>query len=209
MREWCETRLSALGCFLSPARFTRNLMTHFRVPFLICVCIWLFASLAWSPVFETATDDRQLLHHVLRGIAFGLVMALHFSTAASCIRRRFTLPLWGVIAAGCVGLVLGALTGSAYPTAERVLTLTSLLVCVVASCWTRNPLLSLIKVAVWFVLCFVTVFFLTFFFMGLGSGLATIISVIGGPLYLMGMAYLLAPWLFLGGLPFGDEDFLA
>ena len=209
MREWCETRLSALGRFLSPVRFTQNLMTHFRVPFVVCVTIWLFASFAWTQVFETDPADRRLLHHVLRGIAFGLVMALHFSTAASCIRRRFTLPLWAVIATGCVGMGLGALTGSAYPAAERVLTLTSLLVCVVASCWTRNPLLSMIKVSVWFALCFVTVFFLTFFFMVLGSGLATIISVIGGPLYLMGMAYLLAPWLFLGGLPFGDEDLLA
>ena len=209
MRACLGAWLSALGRFLSPARFSRNLMTHFRVPFVICVGLWLYASFACTPVFNTAPADRQLLHHVLRRIAFGLVMALHFSTAASCIRRKFTLPVWGVIAAGCVGMGLGALTGDAYLKAERVLTLASLLVCVVVSCWTRNPLLSLIKVAVWFALCFVTVCFLTFFFMGLVSGLATIIPVIGGPLYLMGMAYLLAPWLFLGGLPFGDEDFRA
>lgn len=209
MREWCETRLSALGRFLSPVRFTQNLMTHFRVPFVVCVTIWLFASFAWTQVFETDPADRELLHHVLRGIAFGLVMALHFSTAASCIRRRFTLPLWAVIATGCVGMGLGALTGSAYPAAERVLTLTSLLACVVASCWTRNPLLSLIKVAVWFTLCFVTVFFLTFAFIGILAGLAVFTHVNAGPLYMMSMAYLLAPWLFLGGLPFGDESFRA
>lgn len=210
MQRRFDAGRKALGRFFSRGRLCRNICVHFLVPYAICTTLWLFTALAWEPLFETALPDRQMLHHMLRRIAFALVMALHFSTAASCLRRRFCLPLWGVIAAACAGLALGAWTGDTYAKAEAALTLVSLLVCVVITCWTRNPLLSLIKVTLWFTLCFLAVFVLTIAGLLALSGIYTALypNYLLPRLYLMGMAYQLAPLLFLGGLPFGDENFM-
>ena len=148
---------------------------------------------------EPVTTLEQVLLHLYTG----LVMALFFATAGSCLQRRFGLGFRWVIGLTCIGVALWALS------AESRLALAALLVCIVVSCWRRNPLLGLIKVAAWFALCFTAVFVLTLLGLAAVSGISWLWQVphIFHRLFMMGMAYLLAPWLFLGGLPFGDETY--
>lgn len=196
--------LTMVRNFLSARRFNRNLLTHFLVPGIVCAALWLFTALAWGVLWPETEPPAPPI--VVR-IYCGLVMALFFATAASCIRRRFGVPLPAVWIAAAVGAVIGGITGKT--SWELMFNLLALAVCVVVSCWTRNPLLSLVKVAAWFALCFILVFMLTLLGLGFYSMLYITVGVLLPRMFVTGMAYLLAPWLFLGGLPFGDEDFRA
>lgn len=196
--------LTMLRNFLSARRFNRNLLTHFLVPGIVCAVLWLFTALAWSILWpETEPPAPPFAVRIY----CGLVMALYFCTAVSCIRRRFSIPLPAVWIAAAVGAVIGAVMGRT--SWEAAFNMLGLAVCIVVSCWTRNPLLSLLKVAAWFALCFTLVFALTFMGLGFYSMLYFAAGVILPRMFVTGMAYLLAPWLFLGGLPFGDENFRA
>ena len=172
--------MRTLEQFLSPGRFWRNIRTHFPVPMICCMVIafsFLYAGFFW----ET---------HVSQGV----FIALNFSTAASCFRRRFGAPPYVVWAAAALGLMIGLLAGPGTVTSWCMMV--SLGICVLLSCWTRRFYLQVLLVPGWFVLCFALTFFLEFDVLGLQIF----------PLILI-VPFTISPFLFLGGLPFGDESF--
>ena len=48
MRARIHAGLTVLGRFLSPVRFTCNLLHHFPVPFALCVALWLLCAYAFN-----------------------------------------------------------------------------------------------------------------------------------------------------------------
>lgn len=178
--------MNKLKNFLSPRRFWHNLWTHFPVP--MGICIFIFFSFFFLDFLLESNPY------------YGIILALTFSTAASCIRRRFHIPMYCVFGATALGLVLGSIFG--YGDVVYWLQMVSVGICVIVSCWTRLFYLQILLVPGWFALCFALTFFLEFF----AVCVVNATSYLGGVL-IVGFPFLLAPYLFLGGLPFGDEDF--
>ena len=175
--------MKAIARFLSPKRMWHNLWTHFSIPMLLCsiIALMLFTGFAHDAIFN------------------GVILALTFTTAASCIRRRFGVPFYVILIAAALGLLTGILieTGNVSSWLLQI----SIGLCVIISCWTRRFYLQIIFVTGWFTICFgITWLLLTCFVIPLCPGTF-------GAILLMTIPFILAPYFFLGGLPFGDESF--
>jgi len=164
--------------FLSPKRFWHNAWTHFPVPMWLCLILG-------SSFFVVDIILESNLY-------YGLIIALTFSTAASCICRRFgvhRMLVWMMTAAG---LILGCIFGQGSVT--YWLQMISVGVCVIVSCWTRRFYLQMLFVPAWFSLC-------------LGATIILFFLTIWASFLIIYVPFGFAPFIFLGGLPFGDEDF--
>ena len=176
--------MQAILRFLSPKRFGHNVITHFSIPMLSSL---LIGSIPYLPFDLGSTNLMD-----------GLVIALTFSTAASCIRRRFKISAAYVGAAACIGLVAGCISG--FGDVCYWLQLISVGICVIVSCWTSRFYLQILFVPAWFFLCFWITFLLEDFVISHGRGSFFALLMILIP-------FTVAPFLFLGVLPFGDENF--
>ena len=172
--------------FLSPRRFWHNLWTHFAVPMGCCVALF-FGFFFFDYIYDS-------------NLYYGVILALTFSTAASCIRRRFHVPMHSVFVAAVFGLILGTILVSG--DAAYWLQIGSVGICVIVSCWTRRFYLQILFVPGWYALCFAVTFILECFALCVVNATEYL-----GRLLMFGFPFLLAPYLFLGGLPFGDENF--
>ena len=126
------------------------------------------------------------------------MLALNFSTAASCFRRCFGLPVWAVIA-----ITLGAALAGCFVSDDvyAALMAVTLAACVIISCWTKRFYLRLFYILLWFFACFGLTLFLFFFICYAFSDSPLT------PYLVFTLPFGLAPLLFLGGLPFGDETY--
>lgn len=172
--------MKSIARFLSFKRFWHNIWTYFPVPYVICliICISFF-----------------FLDFLLSGPQYyGVILALTFSTAGSCICRRFHLHgmlVWLLTAAGFASGCIFAESDIAY-----WLQIASVGVCVIVSYWTPRFYLQILAVPFWFLLCFIA----TFLFVAITLDLNM-------PILVLFAAFVFAPFIFLGGLPFGDEKF--
>ena len=174
--------MKSIARFLSFKRFWHNIWTYFPVPFVICliICISLF-----------------YLDFMLSGPQhYGVILALTFSTAGSCICRRFRLHSMLVWLLTAAGFASGCIFGHGDIT--YWLQITSVGVCVIVSCWTRRFYLQILAVPVWFLLCLIATCLFVAFTLGLYI-----------PILVPFAAFVFAPFVFLGGLPFGDESYTA
>lgn len=175
--------MQAILRFFSPKRFGHNVIIHFPIPMMISLLIGV------SPYLPFDLGSTNLMD--------SLVLALTFSTAASCIRRRFHIPTAYVWVAAFVGLITGCITGTG--AVCYWLQMISVGICVIVSCWTRRFYLQILFVPAWFFLCFWITFLLEDFVINHGRG--SFFSLL-----MLLIPFTVAPLLFLGGLPFGDEN---
>ena len=183
----------SLSDFLSPRRFWRNSWTHFPVTMVVGFCLTL--------VFIMPADLLPLDRIIARPdfyIERMLMLALNFSTLASCYRRRFYLPTWAVIIITMAAALGGCFVSTGVYHALMALTLAA---CVVISCWTKRFYLQFFYLLLWFVACFILTFVLACLVLFILCDSPFIVLII----WLISFGF--APILFLGGLPFGDETY--
>lgn len=169
--------------FLSLKRFWHNVWTHFPIPMVICLIIGSSFYISLDLVLGS-------------NLYYGMIIALTFSAAASCICRRFGVHRMLVGASAAIGIILGYFFGQGDITYWLQIVFVG--ICVIVSCWTRHFYIQILAVPFWFAVCFAATFVLAFF--------SLLLPTFGVVLFVF-EAFAFAPFLFLGGLPFGDEDY--